>query len=114
MFGSRLVSKSADGFLGNPAPEPQPDHSGEDGLLAHANAIRQAQATAANDALRWRVDAWRQLSESARLLIALSLATQKSAPQASASFRTLAAAVVKGGGVPCPVGVEWWSGLPGI
>jgi hypothetical protein len=107
MFGRRLESKSADGFLGNPAPEPQPVTFDQAmASKAQSESAARLQAAGANAAMG--ADAWNRLNDSQRLALRLSLALAERDPDLAATLRALAAESVKTG-LSCPR-CEWWGG----
>jgi hypothetical protein len=103
---------SADGWLGQRAPLPEPeDESGNDSLRRLADNIRAQQARDAAEANTWRADTWfRSLTETQRFAIRLSLAVEKRDPALAADIRSLMIEQSKVGALGWPR-CEWWKGM---
>ena len=112
MFGRRLESKSADGFLGNPPPETQPVTFDQAmATRAQSESAARLQAAGANAALG--VDQWNQLTEPQRLMVRLALLFDGRDPALAKEIRTMAGEAIRTGLAP----VAGWHrglGLPGF
>ena len=107
MFGRRLESKSADGFLGNPAPEPQPV-TFDQAMATKAQSESAARLQAAGENAAMGVDRWNQLTEPQRLMVRLALLFDGCDPALAKEIRSMAGESIRTGLAPV---AGWWRGL---